>query len=69
MVWRCAECGEPEADKVFVACHHCGKLLCADDRRVTADDVFGEVDGPVGLLAYHCVDCYREHHVTTAFAE
>jgi hypothetical protein len=70
MVWRCAECGEPETDRIksLMVCHHCGKLLCDDDRRVTFGDEFSEVGGPVGDLAYHCPDCYREHHVTTDFA-
>lgn len=68
MVWRCAECGEPEADKAFVACHHCGKPLCNDDRQATGNDVFREIGNSVGVIAYHCLDCYREHHATTAFA-
>jgi len=68
MAWRCAECGEPETDKtkIDVACHHCGKPLCEEDRITLSGDVFSEADGPIDELAHHCSDCYRAHHVPTS---
>ena len=63
MQWRCAECGEPESDKkpILVVCHHCGKLLCRDDRVAHRGDVF-EREDETGDLAYHCADCYEAQH-------
>ena len=63
MEWRCAECGEPEAGKkvVLVVCHHCGKLLCTDDRMPLFDDVF-DGDDERRNVAFHCADCYDIHH-------
>jgi hypothetical protein len=63
MEWRCAECGEPESGRsvVLAACHHCGKLLCGDDRTPLYSDVF-DGDDETRNLAYHCADCYDTHH-------
>jgi hypothetical protein len=63
MAWRCAECGEPEVVKkaVLVVCHHCGKLLCHDDRTPLYDDVF-DGDDEIRNVAFHCADCYDIHH-------
>ncbi|MFD2416616.1 hypothetical protein [Amycolatopsis pigmentata] len=63
MEWRCAECGEPESgkNKALVVCHHCGKLLCLDDRISARNDVF-EGDDETANVAYHCTDCYETHH-------
>jgi DNA-directed RNA polymerase subunit RPC12/RpoP len=64
MEWRCAECGEPESGKntVLTVCHHCGKLLCKDDRTPLHGDVFDWDDDRTQTLAYHCADCYDTHH-------
>jgi hypothetical protein len=69
MEWRCAECGEPESGKnrVLVVCHHCGKLLCRDDRMPLLSDVFGGDDDETRNLAYHCADCYDTHHKVAEF--
>lgn len=69
MEWRCVECGEPESGEevALMACHHCGKLLCQDDRTPLFSDVFdGDDDEPV-VAAYHCADCYGIHHQVPEF--
>jgi hypothetical protein len=65
MEWRCTECGETESGRNadLVVCHHCGKLLCREDRMLVSNDVF-DGDGLLANLAYHCWDCYDTHHLT-----
>lgn len=64
MAWECAECGRGEEQHVRVdrACHHCGKLLCRDDRVELADFAFASTTGKLSHTATHCQRCKREHH-------
>ena len=52
MSWECAECrrGEGQRTLIDAVCHHCGKLLCREDRSVIADTAFD----PPGGEAVHC---------------
>ena len=65
MAWECAECGHREDRHVRVdaVCHHCGKLLCRDDRVEIADLAFAGTPGPIPRTAIHCRRCKQRHHV------
>lgn len=61
MTWECAECHRAEGKGVRIdaVCHHCGKPLCRDDRKlVPADSVFSEPAAD----AVHCRSCKSEYH-------
>jgi hypothetical protein len=62
--WECAECGRKEdrVVRVDAVCHHCGKLLCRDDRIEIADSAFASTLGQLGLTATHCGGCKRQYH-------
>jgi len=64
MSWECGECGRREDPPVRVdaACHHCGKLLCRDDRIEIVDIAFASTHGQLGLAATHCGGCRRQYH-------
>lgn len=64
MAWECAECSRRE-DKQFrvdAVCHHCGRLLCRDDRVEIADIAFSSAPGKLGQAATHCRQCKRQYH-------
>jgi hypothetical protein len=64
--WECGDCSRGEDDEVKVewACHHCGKLLCQDDRHVLRDDAFsGRITSP-RRRAVHCRECRDTYHST-----
>jgi hypothetical protein len=67
MAWECAECHvrEDASNKIDAVCHHCGKLLCYEDRRLTADAAFASTSGDSGQVAVHCQACLDQYHVRT----
>ena len=64
MAWECAECHarEDANNKIDGVCHHCGKLLCHEDRRLTADAAFANIAGDSGQVAVHCQACLDQYH-------
>lgn len=63
MTWECAECHVPEGEGVRIdtVCHHCGKPLCLEDRKIRADPAFMS-PADVNPKAVHCHSCWSEYH-------
>jgi hypothetical protein len=64
MTWECGECHVKEGQdhRVDTACHHCGKLLCWEDRVLIADIAFANKRGDTERTAVHCRSCKRRYH-------
>jgi hypothetical protein len=64
MTWECAECQASDAqrNRIDAVCHHCGKLLCRQDRQVIADVAFDPAGGEANQTAVHCRACLRRYH-------
>jgi hypothetical protein len=65
MTWECAECQSAEGQRSLIdaVCHHCGKLLCRQDRVLIADAAFDPSGGEAAdQTAVHCRACSRQHH-------
>jgi hypothetical protein len=62
MAWECAECHARESrdNRIDAVCHHCGKLLCRDDRVLIADLAFA--GGRTDQVAVHCRLCKEQYH-------
>jgi hypothetical protein len=62
--WECGKCSRPESRSLGVrwTCHHCGELLCQDDRVEIPDPAFsGPLVSPQ-RTAVHCAECRALHH-------
>jgi hypothetical protein len=64
VTWECGDCSRPENPdlKVQWVCHHCGKLLCNDHRRVVLDGAFAGAATSHTRMAVHCQDCRDAYH-------
>jgi hypothetical protein len=64
MAWECAECHarESRGNRIDAVCHHCGKLLCRDDRVLIADLAFAGSRGGTDQVAVHCRPCKEQYH-------
>ena len=64
MAWECGECHVKEGPghRIDTACHHCGKLLCWEDRVLIADIAFAGGPGETDQDAVHCRACKSKHH-------
>ena len=66
VAWECAECHarEERGCRIDAVCHHCGKLLCRDDRVLIADFAFASASGEADQAAVHCRSCKSQYHKT-----
>ena len=64
MNWECAECHarETRQNRIDAVCHHCGRLLCRQDRKLIADVAFDPAGAEGNETAVHCRSCLRRHH-------
>ena len=66
MTWKCADCNAVETEQpqttIDVVCHHCGKLLCVEDRIWIADDAFHAELRSASPVAAHCKGCRQANH-------
>lgn len=73
MPWKCHDCGQQDGAKIQnrysshidtisieVSCHHCGKLLCQQDRHLIVDEDFSQNGQQVQV--YHCEECHQKYH-------